>query len=582
VKRIFLFLFCLSACSATSPRGTSSLPALPVAVVQTDAERAEYEATGSQYAIATQGRAAAIAADHMFAQGGNIIDAAVAASFAISVERPHSTGIGGGGFLLFHEASTGKTYAVDFRERAPHLATRDMYLDANGQFVAEKSLNGILSVATPGLVAGLVEIHQKWGKLSLAKVIEPAAELAEKGFPVYPALAKALAYRQDVLALDPEAKKIFLHADGSALSTGELLVQKDLGATLRKIAAHGKKGFYAGATGKAMLGFVERQGGLIRQKDFDAYRVKWREPVQGSFKGLEVYSMPPPSSGGIHVLQILNVLENDPLDRLGALSTASIHRVASSMQLAFADRAIYPGDPDFVKVPTAWLTSKSYARNRRATIDDARARPSSEVRAGNPPADGHTETTHFSIMDKAGNAVASTQTINFAFGAGVVVPGTGILLNDEMDDFSGKAGVANAYGAIGGEANSIAGGKTPLSSMSPTIVLKNGKPFVAVGAPGGTRIISCVAQTLLNYLAFGLPAYESVAAVRFHHQWQPDELQIDAPGPGAAIVGELERMGWKVNVAPGTVFCRVELVTREGDTLRAVSDPRDYGHSIAR
>lgn len=574
-----LFLF---SCSAASPRSTSSKPPLPLAVVQNEAERLDYEAAGSQYAIATQGRAAAIAADRMYALGGNIIDAAVAASFAISVERPHSTGIGGGGFLLFHEAATGKTYAVDFRERAPLLATRNMYLDAKGEFAPDRSLNGILAVATPGLVAGLVEIHEKWGKLKLAQVIEPAAELAEKGFPVYPALGSALERRKEVLALDPEAKKIFLRSDGSALTSGELLVQKDLAGTLRKIASHGKKGFYSGATGRSMLDFFQKQGGLIRQKDFSDYRVKWRAPVKGNFQDVEIFSMPPPSSGGIHVLQILNVLENDPLKQLGALSAGSIHRVAASMQLAFADRAVYPGDPDFVKVPTEWLTSKSYARARRSLIDDKSARASSEIQAGTPPSDGHNETTHFSIMDKAGNAVASTQTINFSFGSGVVVPGTGILLNDEMDDFSGKAGAANAYGAIGGEANSIAGGKTPLSSMSPTIVMKNGRPIVAVGAPGGTRIISCVAQTLLNYLTFGLSAYESVAAVRFHHQWQPDELQVDSPGPGNSVVSELERMGWKVSVAPGMVFCRVELVTREGDTLRAVSDPRDYGHSIAK
>jgi len=582
----FILYLCVgslfSACSATVPRQPSAAPQLPFAAPQTPIERADYEATGRNYAIAAQGRAAAIAADNMYKLGGNIIDAAVAASFAISVERPHSTGIGGGGFLLFREGKTGKVFAADFRERAPLRAHREMYLDASGQFLPEKALNGILSVATPGLVAGLVEIHRKWGKLKIAQVIEPAAVLAESGFAVYPALHKALQSRKEVLALDPEARRIFLKPDGSPLETGEILIQKDLAKTLRRIARYGKDGFYRGEVGEAILAFFKKEGGLIERKDFQAYKVKWRDPVRGTFRGLEIFSMPPPSSGGIHVLQILNMLENDPLKEIGALSTQGVHRVAAAMQLAFADRAVYPGDPDFVKVPTDWLISKDYAEQRRSMIEENQARSSKDIRAGEAVRNGHDETTHFSIIDKAGNAVSSTQTINFYFGSGVVVPGTGILLNDEMDDFSSKPGAANAYGAIGGSANAIAPGKTPLSSMSPTIVVKDGRPIVSVGAPGGTRIISCVAQTLLNYLGFGLPAYESVAIVRFHHQWMPDEIQMDAPGAREGTVSELERMGYKVNVAPNMVSCRVQMATREGELLRAVSDPRDFGYSIAR
>ncbi len=562
-KYFLFFLLASCASSAPSTRYPSAVPPVPLAVQQTDAERANYEATGQSYGIAVQGRAAALAADEMYKMGGNIIDAAVAASFAISVERPHSTGLGGGGFLLFREARSGRTYAVDFRERAPLRASRDMYLDAQGRFQAEKSLNGILSVATPSLVAGLVEIHQRWGKLRLSDVVEPAAKLAESGFPVYPALSNALQARRDVLAQDPEARKIFLRSDGYALGTGELLVQKDLARTIRLIGEHGSSGFYGGPGGAAMVGYFKKQGGLIEKRDFGEYKVKFREAVQGNYNGFELFSMPPPSSGGIHVLQILNTVENDPLKNYGALSTQGVHKVAAAMQLAFADRAVYPGDPDFVKVPTKWLTSKSYAKERRATVQENRARPSSEVQAGKPGGDGHMETTHFSIMDKEGNAVASTQTINVGFGSGLVVPGTGVVLNDEMDDFSAKAGEANAYGAIGGEANSIAPGKRPLSSMSPTIVLKDGRPVMAVGAPGGTRIISCVAQTLLNYLGFGLPAYESVAAVRFHHQWQPDDLRVER-GISADTLALLRARGHSISERPAMGSTQTIVVDERG------------------
>lgn len=571
-----LLFFSLASCASAPPRP------LPLADTPTSIDRIHYEAAGARYAISAQGQAAALAADEMFRAGGNIIDAAVAASFAISVERPHSTGIGGGGFLLFREGKSGKVHALDFRERAPLRATRDMYLDDKGAFDQNRSLNGILAVATPGLVAGLTEAHAKFGRLPFAKTVGPAIELAEKGFAIYPTLASALAHRASVLAADPGSRKIFFRADGSPLGTGDLLVQKDLAATLRRIAAQGKAGFYEGKTGKLILDFMRKEKGLVSKKDFDAYRVKWREPVRGSFRGHELFSMPPPSSGGIHVLQILNILEKDPLKELGALSAPAVHRVASATQLAFADRAEYPGDPDFVAVPTASLTSKEYAQERRALIDDKSAKPSADIRAGSFRDNGHAETTHFSILDAEGNAVASTQTINYSFGSGVTVPGTGVLLNDEMDDFSAKAGAANAYGALGGEANAIAPGKTPLSSMSPTIVLKDGRPVMAVGAPGGTRIITCVAQTILNYIAFGLPAWESVAAVRFHHQWQPDEISMDAPGASAEVIRELEKMGHKVRVAPNAVFCRTQLAVREGETLRAVSDPRDFGRSVAR
>lgn len=542
----------------------------------------DHEAKGEHFAVAAQGPESARAGERMFRAGGNIIDAAVAVSFAISVERPQSTGIGGGGFLLYHEGKTGKVYAVDFRERAPFRATRDMYLDEKGNFVPERSLDGILSVATPGLVAGLVEIHRKWGKLPLAKVLEPAIEIAEKGLVVTPALAEALGKRRDLLAKFPASARIFLR-NGEPYRVGDRLVQKDLARTLRAIAARGRAGFYEGSVAHSILAASRKLHGILEAKDLAAYRVKWREPLHGTFRGLELYSMPPPSSGGIHVLEILNTLEKDPLKEFGVLSTDAIHRTAAAMQMAYADRAVYPGDPDFVKVPTSWLTSKEYAAQRRAELDEKRARPSAQVRAGVEPKREHPETTHFSILDGEGNAVSSTQTINFAFGSGVVADGTGVLLNDEMDDFSAKPGAANAYGALGGDANSIAPGKTPLSSMSPTIVVKDRLPVMAVGAPGGTRIITCTAQTILNRLVYDLSPFESVAAVRFHHQWMPDRLDVEAPGPGDAVVEELRKRGWSVDVREGAIPCRVELVTRNAEgLLTAVSDPRDAGRAVAR
>ncbi|MGZ3655353.1 MAG: gamma-glutamyltransferase [Bdellovibrionota bacterium] len=539
------------------------------------------EASGSHFAIAAQGKETANAGARIFAEGGNIIDAAVAVSFVIAVERPQSTGIGGGGFLLFREGKSGRVFAVDFRERAPFKATRDMFLDESGAFIPARSLTGILSVATPGLVAGLLEIHQKWGKLKLAQVMAPAIEVAEKGFAIPAPLAQAIDGRQYALALDPDAGKIFFHPDGTPLLAGERLVQKDLGRTLRLIAAEGKKGFYSGPVATAILSTSLKQQGLLTRKDLDSYKVKWREPLHGTFRGLDLYSMPPPSSGGIHVLQILNMLENDPLRELGFLSPQAIHREAAAMQLAYADRAVYPGDPDFVKVPTDWLISKEYAKQRRALIDVTRAKPSTEVQAGAIPKAESPETTHFSIMDSSGNAVSSTQTVNYLFGSAVIASGTGVLLNDEMDDFSAKPGASNAYGALGGDANAVAPGKTPLSSMSPTIVVKDGFPVMAVGAPGGTRIISCVAQTILNYFSFGLTPYESVAGVRIHHQWMPDRLDLEAPGPGDVALQQLQKMGYHTNVNQGVVPCRVELVVRVGDKFTAVSDPRDSGKSFA-
>lgn len=575
MRAIYLVALGLSACATSGPKN------IPLVVVQSPAERATYEATGSEYMIAAQGKEASAAAKAMFELGGNSIDAAVAASFVISVERPQSTGLGGGGFMLYREGKTGKIFAIDFRERAPAKATRDMFLDEKGEVVPKKSLNGIFSVATPGLVAGLLEIHRRFGKLTREQVMLPAIHLAEGGLTVYPRLAEALAKRAPILMENPAARKIFLKEDGETYKTGELLVQKDLGRTLRNIARHGSMQFYRGEIAAAILRESEKRHGILQLKDFTSYQVKWREPVYGTFRGFQIYSMPPPSSGGLHVVEILNILEKDNLAGWGALSPKSIHHTAAAMQMAFADRAEYPGDPSFVKVPLKALLSKEYAERLHASIT-SRARASQDIKPGVFSKDESPETTHFSIVDKSGNAVVSTQTINYSFGSGIVAAGTGILLNDEMDDFSVKPGVANVFGAIGGDANAIAPFKTPLSSMSPTLVMKDGHIVLALGAPGGTRIISCVSEVILNYLVYGMPLYDAVASLRFHHQWLPDRLDMDLPGPGTEIVKELEAMGYHVQLGDDEVFCRVEAVAVDGSGLRGVADPRDLGASLGR
>jgi gamma-glutamyltranspeptidase/glutathione hydrolase len=573
---VFLSVFFVQC--QTPPNSNEKSGVILSSEIRKDFESAK--AKGSQYAVSTQGIYSTQIAKDIFEQKGNIIDVAVAVSFAISVERPHSTGIGGGGFLLFHDGKTKKVFAVDFRERAPKKAYENMFLNADGTPDPKLSQEGILSVGVPGIVAGLIEIHKRFGKLSIHKVMQPSIDLAEKGFPVYPSLRRAMEFNADQLKIDPAAKAIFLDENQKPWPLGHVLVQKDLGKTLRMISRRGSSVFYHGEIARSIDQFSKQQKGILSSKDLNSYKVKWREPVKGNYKGYEIFSMPPPSSGGIHVIQFLNMLEKDSLKEKGFLSTQSIHLAAASLQSAFADRAKFLGDPDFTKVPTSGLINKKYNDLRRSEIPMDRARASSEVFAGEALKYESTDTTHFSIMDNEGNAVSSTQTINGSFGAGIVVPGTGILLNNEMDDFSAKPGASNLFGAIGSKANSVEPGKTPLSSMSPTILVKDGVAVMSVGAPGGTRIISCVAQTILNHIEFQLPLYESVAAVRYHHQWQPDVLNLDSPGPHPGVIRELERMGYKIQMK--SIPCNVMATSLDNGIFSAASDPRDIGTSIAK
>lgn len=543
--------------------------------------RGEYEAFGKKYMISTQGKATTDAAKYVFDQGGNIYDAAAAASFAISVERPHSTGIGGGGFMVMHHADSKKIEAVDFREMAPRKAFSKMYLDKKGKQVRDRSLTGALAVGTPGLVAGVVKIHAQYGKLPLSVVLKPAIDLADKGMKVYPALSVAMKEESKRLCKFPATRKIFLKKGCKAYKAGEVLYQKDLAKTLKLIAKNGHDGFYKGYVADQIVKYQKKTGGLIRHKDLKNYKVKNRKPVEGNYKGYKVVSMPPPSSGGTHIIEILNILEGYDLKSMGAQSAKAIHLTSSAMQIAFADRAAYMGDSDFATVPVDKLISKKYARALRKKITMNKTLKSTDF-----PIPFHKlpyesdDTTHFTIMDGEGNIITSTQTINGWFGSAMVTPGTGIVMNNEMDDFASHVGGVNLFGAIGGKNNLVEPRKRPLSSMSPTIVFnKAGKPFLALGTPSGTRILTCVMQTVLNVIEHDMPLWEAVAATRYHHQWKPEEIRVGPPYFTKETEDELKAMGHKINHKG--LGCKIQAIMKYDDgKLHGVSDPREEGRSF--
>lgn len=584
-KSLLLACFCLVACQAhpkkfSSVENSQSLHQLPFITAIESRDRQQYEAFGDEFMISTQGVAATEAARQIFENGGNAIDAAIAASFAISVERPQSTGLGGGGFALIRFGATGEILAADFREQAPQKAHARMFLDQEGRVIEKKSRDGIFAVGVPGLVAGLEDLHRRFGSRPWAELVQPAIDLAREGFPVYPHLAEALQQRREILLQDLEAKAIFFNENGEPKTLGEVLIQKNLAQSLEQIQKNGASAFYENTIAAQILKTVQMHSGLISADDLKNYKVKYRAPVRGQFRDYEIVSMPPPSSGGVHILQILNMLENDPLREFGAGSALSIHLTASAMQSAFADRAKFLGDPDFVHIPVETLTSKVYAKNRRAQFTLDRARKAEEVRAGDLRANESDETTHFTIMDSEGNVVSSTQTINGFFGSGVMAQGTGIVLNNEMDDFSAKPGASNLFGAIGGQPNRIEAFKRPLSSMSPTIVLKDQRPVLALGTPAGTRILTCVAQSILNHLVYGEPLFEAMSLIRYHHQWQPDRISVESPGFSSVVTQQLKKMGY--DLEEKDLGCKMQAVAFDGKRLHGVSDPRGEGRSFGR
>lgn len=536
--------------------------------------RQAHEAKAPQQMVASQGQATTRAALQILNQGGNIIDAFVAASFAISVERPHSTGLGGGGFLLYFSRADNKVYAFDFREIAPLKATANMYLTKAGEPQPLLSQQGTLAVATPGLVRGLWEIHQKFGHLPWKEVIAPAVKVARLGFPLYSQLHEALTDRQELLMKDPEAKKTFYTVEGSVPPMGSVIIQENLAQTMERIAEEGDKGFYEGKVAAAIIKTIQDKKGLMTRQDLRQYKMKEREPVSADYKGLKIFSMPPPSSGGVHVIQILKMLEPYNLRAMGPQSTQAVHLTAQSMQRAFIDRFQYLGDPDFHPVPVKKLLDKKYLTDLSKSIDTERALKWNELKPIALPYES-TDTTHLTIADKHGNMVASTQTINGWFGSGVIAQGTGIMLNNEMDDFAQKVGVQNLFGAVGGKNNLIQPSKRPLSSMSPTIITKDGDAFMGLGSPSGTRIITCVAQTILNTVEFEMPLYEAVAATRIHQQWQPDALKVEAPFLSEKVEKELASKGH--NLVHEELGCSIQAIRREKKGWVGVSDPRGEG-----
>ncbi|MBF2027090.1 MAG: gamma-glutamyltransferase [Oscillatoriales cyanobacterium C42_A2020_001] len=513
-------------------------------------------------------------------KGGNAVDAAVATTFAISVTEPQSAGLGGGGFLLLRLGQTGEMKALDFRERAPLAATRMMYLDAQGKVRPKASTDGYLAVATPGTVAGLQEVHRRYGKLPWKAVVAPSIQLAEEGFLVNPGLVNAIA-RQQTLQNNPAARQIFTR-NGKPLSIGDRLVQRDLAQTLRAIAQDSQS-FYTGKVGQAISQDLQANGGLITLQDLKQYRPIWREPVCGLFRVFRVCSMPPPSSGGVHLLQMLNMVGNADLKVQGWHHPDTLHLLVEIMRIAYRDRAEYLGDPDFVKIPVAALISPAYAQQRRQEIDLQKARPSNQVRLLDPRAleqinriKESNDTSHLSVVDAAGNAVSLTFTVNLGFGAGVVASGTGIVLNNEMDDFATAPGVPNAFGLVGQDANAIAPGKTPLSSMTPTIVTEKDQLRLVVGAPGGSTIITTVLQIVLNVLVYEMDVEKAVAAPRLHHQWLPDAVIVETIGFDTLTLAELRRRGHTLQERAGWGNAMAIFRANDG-MLKGAADPRGEG-----
>lgn len=528
--------------------------------------RAEQGMVATVEALATQ-----VGVD-ILKQGGNAVDAAVAVGYALAVTHPQAGNLGGGGFMLLR-TKDGKTTAIDFREMAPEKASRDMFLDEQGNADSKKSLTSPLASGTPGTVAGFSLALEKYGTMPLNKVIQPAFKLARDGYIVNEALADDLKqYGSEVLPSHENSRAIFWKKDGSLLQKGDRLIQANLAKSLELIAENGPDAFYKGPIADQIAEEMAKSGGLISKADLANYKAVERKPISGEYRGYEVYSMPPPSSGGIHIVQILNILENFDLAKYGFGSADAMQLVAEAEKYAYADRSEYLGDPDFVKVPWQALTSKAYAKSLAEKIDVNKARPSSDIKPGRLAPYESNQTTHFSVVDKDGNAVAVTYTLNTNFGSGIVAGNTGILMNNQMDDFSAKPGVPNVYGLVGGDANAVGPHKRPLSSMSPTIVVKDGKTWLVTGSPGGSRIITTVLQMVINTVDFGMNVAEATNAPRFHHQWLPDELRVEK-GFSPDTLKLLGEKGQKVVVKEAMGSTQSIMIAPDGK-LYGASDPR--------
>jgi len=503
--------------------------------------------------------------------GGNAVDAAVAVGFALAVTHPTAGNIGGGGFMLVRMAD-GRTTFIDFRERAPGAASRNMYLDANGKATPDSTL-GYRASAVPGTVRGLEYASQKFGKLPWADVVRPAADLASKGYALTYAEANSMRGGGRGLSQFPESQRIFLR-DGKYYEPGETFVEADLGRTLDRIARLGARDFYEGETASLLAKDMKEHGGLITLADLKNYKVIERPPLMGKYRGYDIVTSPPPSSGGVGILQMLGVLEGTDFAKFGAGSAGAVHYMTEAMRHFFADRSEHLGDPDFVKVPLTALLDPKYILKIRGSIDPERATPSSEVHAAAFTGHESNETTHYSVADAEGNIAAVTYTLNGGYGSKVTATGLGFVLNNEMDDFAPKPGEANMYGLIQGEFNAIQPGKTPLSSMVPTIVLKDGKPFVVLGSPGGPTIINTVLEVLVNMLDWNMSVQDAVNWPRFHHQWLPDQLHME-PGYSPDTVALLTKLGYKVTRVNAQGECAA--IRFNNGWLEGAADPRSGG-----
>lgn len=527
---------------------------------------------GSQGMVATSHTLATEVALKVLKDGGNAIDAAVTAGFALAVTQPRSGNIGGGGFLVYSPGNGDAPEAIDYRETAPAAATETMFQDQDGNVVSERSRFSHKAAGVPGTVAGLALALERHGTLSLSQALAPAIRLAREGFVVPHRFTEGLEQARDRLERWPATRATFYKKDGSAPQPGEVFRQPELADTLQRIAKQGVKGFYEGETAQLIVAEMRRGEGLITLEDLRNYEPAVRQPVHGTYRGFDIYSMSPPSSGGTHIVQILNILEDYPIGDWGHNSANTIHHMAEAMKLAYADRSEYLGDTDFVAVPLEGLTSKGYADQLRTSIKADKARPASEIAPGKPGPRESPETTHFSVVDRWGNAVSNTYTINFSYGSGITVAGAGFLLNNEMDDFSAKPGVPNAYGLIGGEANKVEPGKRMLSSMSPTIVRKDNRNFLVTGSPGGSRIITTTLQVIMNVIDHNMNIQTAVSAPRIHHQWLPDEIRVEQ-GISPDTLDLLRARGHTINTGSAMGAIQSILIGEDG-TLYGGADPR--------
>ena len=563
-------------------------PFISLLVLQTlfanDLPIIEYQAINhpvidNQGMVVSQRKIASEVGAQILKEGGNAVDAAVATGLALAVVLPRAGNLGGGGFMIIHLKEEDRNIAIDYREKAPSGAFRDLFLDENGNYDKKKAQFSLLSAGVPGSVAGFHHALMNYGTLSWEEVLKPAIRLAEEGFKIPHDLANTLAskrYRAR-LSSNEAAAKVFYKEDKSLYKAGETLVQNDLANTLRQLSEFGPDAFYKGEIAKLIIKEMERNGGLITLEDLSNYQIAERKPLNGQYKDYKIVSMPPSSSGGTHLIQMLNMLEEFPIKEMGFGSAESIHILAEVMKRAYADRSKYLGDTDFYKVPSS-LTSKDYAKSLNAFISKDKITPSDEISAGNPFPYESPDTTHFSVMDSFGNAVSNTYTLNFSYGSGMMIPGTGMLINNEMDDFSSKPGTPNGYGLLGSEANAIEGNKRPLSSMTPTIIFKNDEPYMVFGSPGGSRIITTVLQVALNVMDHDMNIAQAVHSPRIHHQWLPEILMIES-GFGPDTERLLTEKGYKLY--PSSTMGSVQAIMKEGDYFYGSADPRRPSAGVA-